>query len=72
MMKNNIFDENWKDVYRRCFRSFAGNCFIATIPLNKNICHVIIIKLKMKYNREKTLSIGCNNGKLHLMEYSCP
>ena len=56
MMKHNSFDKNWKDVYCYCFRKFVSNCFVETISLNTNMCHLILIKNEIELLRKKRIS----------------
>ena len=52
-MKHNSFDKNCKDVYGHCFRKFTSYCFIATIALNWNFCHLIFSISKLNFEEIK-------------------
>ena len=66
MIKHNSFDKKWKDVYCQCLRKSADNCFAVIISLNTNVCHLIIIKLKLNFEEKKTLRIYFNDRQLDL------
>ena len=55
-MKQDRFDKKWKDVYFNCFIKLESNCFVATISLNKNVCHLIFIKSKFNFEERKDLN----------------